>query len=313
MGQPQKNTKYRGRFAPTPSGMLHFGSLVTAVGSYLDARSHRGEWLVRIEDIDCSRVKSGISEKILSTLELFGMEWDGSAIYQSQCISRYQEALHFLETLGLVYPCSCTRKEIADSALFGFEGLVYPGNCRDSIHPERNERSNAVRIRTNTNKIEFQDRLQGNIYQSIENEIGDFVLRRSDGIYTYQLAVVVDDGWQGITYIVRGADLLRSTPRQIFLQHLLGYPTPYYLHLPVVTTTQGKKLSKQTLAHPIDTKHPLSQLIAATNFLGQRPPSELIDGDLNSFWQWAISHWSIARIAQVTYASYSPLPNIINE
>lgn len=302
MRQIQETTKYRGRFAPTPSGMLHFGSLVTAVGSYLDARSHQGEWLVRIEDIDRPRVKAGISEKILSTLELFGMEWDGPVIYQNQGIYRYQEALHFLETLGLTYPCSCTRKEIADSALLGSEGIVYPGSCRHAPHSEQDKCPKAVRIKTNTDGVEFQDRLQGSIYQSIGNEIGDFILRRSDGIYTYQLAVVVDDGWQGITHIVRGTDLLGSTPRQIFLQHLLGYPTPAYLHLPVVTTAQGEKLSKQTLALPIDTENPLLQLIAAIDFLGQHPPSELMEGDLDSFWQWAINHWSVTRIAQVAYA-----------
>lgn len=226
MSQLKEITKYRGRFAPTPSGMLHFGSLVTAVGSYLDARSHQGEWFVRIEDIDRPRVKVGMSENILSTLELFGLEWDGPVIYQSQCIGRYQEALHFLEALGLIYPCNCTRKEIADSALFEFEGMVYPGNCRNGLHSERNNRPSAVRIKTDTDKVEFHDRLQGRVYQSIENEIGDFVLRRSDGIYTYQLAVVVDDGWQGITHIVRGADLLESTPRQIFLQKLLDILNP---------------------------------------------------------------------------------------
>lgn len=313
MRQIQEATKYRGRFAPTPSGMLHFGSLVTAVGSYLDARSHQGEWLVRIEDVDHPRVKAGISEKILSTLERFGMEWDGPIVYQSKCMNRYYDALHFLETLGLTYPCSCTRKEIADSALLGLEGMVYPGHCRNGLPPDHNQRPQAVRIKTKPDRIEFQDRLQGSVYQSIANEIGDFVLRRADGIYTYQLAVVADDGWQSITHIVRGADLLASTPRQIFLQRLLGYPTPSYLHLPVVTTAQGEKLSKQTLAHPIDTENPLLQLMAAIDFLGQYPPSELIEGDLNSFWQWAINHWSVARIAQVTYAPYNPSLNIVNE
>ena len=305
MSQLQETTKYRGRFAPTPSGMLHFGSLVTAVGSYLDARSHQGEWLVRIEDIDRPRVKTGMSDKILSALELFGMEWDGPVIYQSQCINRYRDALRFLETLELIYACSCTRKEISDSALLGFEGVVYPGQCRHGLHPKHDNSPKAVRIKTSNDRIEFQDRLQGKIYQSIENEIGDFVLRKSDGIYTYQLAVVVDDGWQGITHIVRGADLLGSTPRQIFLQQLLGYPTPHYLHLPVVTTARGEKLSKQTLAHPVDTKNPLSQLIAAIDFLGQHPPLELIESDLNSFWQWAINNWSVTRIARLTYAPYN--------
>lgn len=313
MSQLQETTKYRGRFAPTPSGMLHFGSLVTAVGSYLDARSHLGEWLVRIEDIDRPRAKAGMSDKILSALELFGMEWDGPVIYQSQCINHYREALHFLETLGLIYACSCTRKEIADSALFGFQGVIYPGNCRSSLHSQHDNRPKAVRIKTNADRIEFQDRLQGKFCQSIENEIGDFVLKRSDGIYTYQLAVVVDDGWQGITHIVRGADLLGSTPRQIFLQQLLRYPTPHYLHLPVVTTNQGEKLSKQTLAHPVDAKNPLPQLIAALDFLGQDPPLELIESDLDSFWQWAINNWSVTRIARVTHSPYNSLLNVTNE
>ena len=304
MTQQLESRKYRGRFAPTPSGLMHFGSLVAAVGSYLDARSYQGEWLVRIEDVDQPRVKTGISEKLLSTLEFMGMYWDGPVIYQSQRYSRYQEALHFLKTLDLVYPCSCSRKEIADSAITGLDGIVYPGNCRNGFPPEHDQRFKALRLKTNSDRIEFQDRLRGKIHQSIEKEIGDFVLRRSDGIYTYQLAVVIDDAWQGITDIVRGADLLNSTPRQIFLQRLFGYPEPSYLHLPVVTNLQGEKLSKQTLAQPINTDNPLSQLIAAIDFLGQLPPRELIEGNLTSFWTWAIENWSVPKIPRITHSPY---------
>lgn len=304
MNQQLESRKYRGRFAPTPSGLMHFGSLVAAVGSYLDARSHHGEWFVRIEDVDQPRVKTGISEKLLSTLEFMGMYWDGPVIYQSQRYSSYQEALGFLKTLDLVYPCSCSRKEIADSAIMGLEGIVYPGSCRTGIPPEHDQRPQALRIKTNPDRIEFQDRLQGKIYQSIEKEIGDFVLKRSDGIYTYQLAVVIDDAWQGITDVVRGADLLNSTPRQIFLQRLFGYPELNYLHLPVVTNLQGEKLSKQTLAQPINASNPLSQLIAAIDFLGQSPPRELIEGNLTSFWTWAIENWSVTKIPRIMHSPY---------
>lgn len=285
---------YRGRFAPSPTGPLHFGSLVAAVGSYLDARHHNGEWLVRIEDIDTPRTVPGAADAILHALEALGMEWQGSIVYQSQRTPIYQDALHRLQQLGFVYPCTCTRKEIADSSIAGISGPIYPGTCRHKSTAK--DKTHALRIETNEMLIQFQDRVMGSYQQQLARDIGDFVIRRADGIYAYQLAVVVDDAAQGITHVVRGADLLDSTPRQIFLQQLLGYPSPCYLHLPVVTNAAGEKLSKQTNAAAIDLNNALPQLVAAVRFLGQEPPNEILDGDIPAFWSWAIPNWNIASI-----------------
>lgn len=280
---------YRGRFAPSPTGPLHFGSLVAAVGSYLEAKSRGGEWLIRIENLDSSREVPGASREILHALEVLGMEWDGAVVYQNRRHGAYQAALAALEGNDLIYPCSCSRKEIADSTIMGIEGPVYPGTCRRRILDD--ERVGACRVRTNNDLIEFQDGLQGWNRQRLESDIGDFVVRRADGTFAYQLAVVVDDAEQGITHVVRGADLLNSTPRQIHLQQLLGHPTPAYMHLPVVTNAQGKKLSKQTRADAVNTSDPVLPLMKALRFLCQTPPTELSESGLASFWTWAIKNW----------------------
>lgn len=285
---------YRGRFAPSPTGPLHFGSLVAAVGSYLDAKHHGGEWLVRIEDIDTPRTIPGAADAILHALEALGMEWHGSVVYQSQRTAIYQDALHRLQQLGFVYPCTCTRKEIADSSIAGISGPIYPGTCRHKSTAK--DKTHALRIKASEMFIQFQDSVMGSYQQQLARDIGDFVIRRADGIYAYQLAVVVDDAVQGITHVVRGADLLDSTPRQIFLQQLLGYPSPHYLHLPVVTNAAGEKLSKQTNAAAIDLSSALPQLVAAVRFLGQEPPNEILDGDIAAFWSWAIPNWNISSI-----------------
>lgn len=285
---------YRGRFAPSPTGPLHFGSLVAAVGSYLEAKSRNGEWLVRIENLDPSRETPGASKEILSTLEVLGMEWDGEVVYQNQRNDAYQAALTLLEKRNLIYPCACSRKEIADSSIMGRDSPIYPGTCRDSLPGA--ERSQALRVRTGNNLIEIKDALRGLIRQRLERDIGDFVLRRADGIFAYQLAVVVDDAEQGVTHVVRGEDLLDSTPRQVHLQQLLGYPTPTYMHLPVVVNALGEKLSKQTHAAPIITADPVSQLIMAVRFLGQIPPTELTESGVASFWKWAIRNWRSEKI-----------------
>ncbi|SFM61470.1 glutamyl-Q tRNA(Asp) synthetase [Nitrosomonas communis] len=287
---------YRGRFAPSPTGPLHLGSLVTAVASYLEARTHNGEWLIRIEDVDSTRVMPDSSRKILHALESFGMNWDGEVVYQSQRHASYQAALAELNKNGLIYPCACSRREIADAAVMSIEGPVYPGRCRNGLSSNLAGRPHTLRVKTECSQIEFVDHLQGKVDQCVESEIGDFVLRRADGIYTYQLAVVVDDAWQGMTHIVRGVDLLHSTPRQIYLQKLLGYKTPAYLHLPLVVNKQGEKLSKQTLAAPVDLTRPLPQLVATLRFLGQNPLDELVEGDITSFWQWAQANWQAERI-----------------
>jgi len=262
--------RYTGRFAPSPTGPLHFGSLVAALASWLDARAAGGVWLLRMEDLDKPREVPGASDMILHQLERLGLAWDGSVLFQSTRGERYAAALEALERRGATYPCSCTRREIADSALAIDGARIYPGTCRGGLDLGR--RARATRVRTVPAPIDFVDRLQGDIVQSVEREVGDFVLRRADGLIAYQLAVVVDDADQGVTDVVRGADLLDSTPRQIWLQRLLGYPTPRYLHLPVAVTEAGEKLSKQTGALTVDAANPRRELARALAFLGQPVP-----------------------------------------
>jgi len=285
---------YRGRFAPSPTGPLHFGSLVAAVASYLDAKSRGGEWLVRIEDLDPPRVVAGAIDDILRALEACGMQWDGALVYQSTRFDAYHAALHRLRALGLAYPCACSRREIADSAVGGIEGPVYPGTCRNGLAPGKLAR--AWRINTRGATIDFDDAIQGRVRQNLETEIGDFVLYRADGVFAYQLAVVIDDTEQGITDVVRGADLLGSTPRQIYLQRLLDLPTPRYCHVPVAVNAAGEKLSKQTLAAPIDAVQPQPALTAALRFLGQPPPDDLARAHVDTIWQWAITNWQRERV-----------------
>ncbi len=288
--------RYRGRFAPSPTGPLHFGSLVAAVGSYLDARTQGGEWLLRMEDVDRPRNVPGAAEQILATLEAFDFTWDGPVLWQSQRDAAYGEALDSLRRDGRAYPCACSRKEIADSATRPAVdgGLAYPGTCRDGLPPGRVER--AWRLRVETAETAFVDRLQGRMAQFLEHDVGDFVLRRADGLFAYQLAVVVDDAAQGITDIVRGADLLDSTPRQIWLQQCLGYLQPRYAHLPVAANASGEKLSKQTLAPALEAGRAAAELVRALHFLGQPAPAELGRGRPADVWSWAREHWQFAAI-----------------
>jgi glutamyl-Q tRNA(Asp) synthetase len=254
---------YTGRFAPSPTGPLHMGSLIAAVASWLDARAARGRWLVRMEDLDRPRCVPGAADAILRTLERLGLHWDGEVMFQSQRLERYRVALEGLR--AHTYWCGCTRREIADSSLgLAADGAhIYPGTCRARTPRERR----ALRVRTTPEPIAFIDRLQGRGEQVLERDIGDFVLQRADGQFAYQLAVVVDDAEQGVTDVVRGADLLDSTPRQIYLQRLLGYATPRYLHVPVALDNAGEKLSKQTGAAPVEADpHALAR---ALRFLGQ--------------------------------------------
>ena len=294
---------YRGRFAPSPTGPLHFGSLVAAVGSYLEARSRGGAWSVRIDDLDRPRVAPGAADDIVRTLEACGMGWDGTVVYQGTRSDAYHCAVHRLRNRDLVYPCACSRREIADSALPGPEGYVYPGTCRRGIEEGRSART--LRLRTHGANIAFEDRLQGRIEHDLERDSGDFVLYRADGVYAYQLAAAVDDAEQGITDVVRGADLLASTPRQIYLQRLLGLPTPGYAHLAVAVNAQGEKLSKQTHAAPIDRRSPLPALVAALAFLGHEPPREAVASGLGGLWRWAIENWSMERVPR---AASAPAP-----
>ncbi|MGH8616512.1 MAG: tRNA glutamyl-Q(34) synthetase GluQRS, partial [Burkholderiales bacterium] len=265
---------YRGRFAPSPTGPLHFGSLAAAAGSWLDARAHGGEWLLRMEDLDTPRIVPGAADDILRTLEALGLTWDGPVVYQSARHDAYRAALDALKQRQQAYACACSRKEIADSGVAGIEGFVYPGTCRDGLPAGRVAR--AWRLDTRgSGVIGFDDAIQGRVGHDVEHAIGDFVLYRADGHFAYQLAVVVDDAEQGITDVVRGADLIESTPRQLWLQRVLGLPAPRYAHLPVAVNAAGEKLSKQTLAPAIDAASGGRALAAALRFLGHAPPPEL--------------------------------------
>jgi len=286
---------YIGRFAPSPTGPLHFGSLVAAVASFCEAKVHNGQWLVRMEDLDKPREIKGAADIILHQLEAFEFEWDDKVIYQSQRDDLYAEVLDQLNSLQLIYPCTCTRKEIADSShQLGIDGLIYPGTCL--THPLKPDAPRAWRIKTDNRVIDFNDAVQGYIQQNLALDVGDFVLKRADGLFAYQLAVVADDAAQGITHIVRGADLLDSTPRQIYLQQVLHYHTPEYAHVPVASNMAGEKLSKQTLAKPLETETANHAIYAALCFLGQNPPLEIKNATLSEMWHWAIIHWNAANV-----------------
>lgn len=285
---------YRGRFAPSPTGPLHFGSLVAAVGSYLDAKAHGGVWLVRMDDLDLSRTVPGAADLILRSLESLGMAWDETVVYQSKRSAAYEAALKVLKKRKLIYPCACSRREIADSAVGGLDGPIYSGTCRKGLLAGRAAR--ADRVITDNTRIELKDVIQGKIVHSLERQVGDFVVKRADGYYAYQLAAVVDDAAQGITDVVRGADLLDSTTRQIYLQQLLGYTTPRYAHLPVAVNVLGEKLSKQTLAAPIDNRELLATLNAALAFLGQDTITDADPKKIADFWKRAIAGWDLARV-----------------
>jgi len=283
---------YRGRFAPSPTGPLHFGSLVAALASCVDARAQAGEWLVRIDDLDQGRCISGMDSRILATLEAFGFEWDGTVSYQTDHLDAYHEALDLLQQSGHVYYCRCSRSQVAQAAQrSGLEGPVYPGTCRSLSLGDAPGR--AARLRTDNAGIAFVDRLFGPQAQVLARDIGDFVIRRADGFFAYQLAVVIDDELTGVNQVVRGADLLPSTPRQVWLSRLLGHPTPDYLHVPLVFGSDGRKLSKSDRAHPVDADDPIPALLAAWRFLGQAQP-QAAKLSLSEFWHWAPTVWEPA-------------------
>jgi len=279
-----------GRFAPSPTGPLHFGSLVAAVGSYLHARARGARWLVRIEDLDPPREVSGAADDILRTLEAHALLWDGEVVYQSRRHERYAAVLDTLRHAGHAYPCACTRREVADSTVLGIDGPVYSGTCRPGIAPGRRPRS--WRVRSFDADITFDDEHYGCLTQNVHTEVGDFVLKRADGLHAYQLAVVVDDADQGITEVVRGADLVDSTARQIMLQRLLGFATPRYMHLPVVINAAGEKLSKQTHAARAEPQAAGLNLIAVLRFLGQHPPASLSRESPAAILAWSVQHWN---------------------
>jgi glutamyl-Q tRNA(Asp) synthetase len=295
---------YRGRFAPSPTGPLHFGSLVAAVGSYLSAKRARGDWLVRIEDLDPPREAPGSADQIISALASFGFEWTESITRQSAGEDAYQAALEQLLPRGLAFPCSCSRSELeAAQPTQRSDGdeLHYPGWCREGVRQQ--DRPLAVRFRVPSTAVHFVDAIQGAQAFDLAAVGGDFVIRRRDGLYAYQLAVVVDDARQRITHVVRGADLLSSTPRQMVLQQALGLPTPMYAHLPVVTDTNGIKLSKSTGAAAINTDRPSRDLWRALRFLKQVPPPELRSAAVATLWEWAIEHWRVQPLHGMRYGA----------
>lgn len=289
------NQTYRGRFAPSPTGNLHIGSLIAAVGSYLIAKSQQGEWWVRIEDIDPPREVPGAAASILETLEIHGLEWD-QLCFQHERLDIYQHAVDTLRANSLIYPCSCSRKTLSDT--YG-NSPVYPGICRNRADTVTGPV--AWRIHCPDRILTIEDGLQGNLPYRLPTEVGDFIIKRADGYYSYQLAVAIDDAEQGMTEVVRGVDLLDSTPRQIIIQQALNLPTPRYQHLPVIVNALGQKLSKQTLAAPLDNTRPVASLWTALSILGQQPPHELQVSALTTFWDWALQNWSTVKIPKCRY------------
>ncbi len=285
-------SSYIGRFAPSPTGPLHFGSAVAALASYLQARSRGGRWIVRIEDIDPPREQPGASSAILKSLDELGLEWDGEVRYQSHMSTTYNDALEQLRSNDMTFACTCSRKQLVDGR--------YPGTCRNSITHDVIGRS--IRVKVNSNEIAFDDLLQGHYCQNLEQTLGDYIVRRADGLYAYHLAVVVDDAADNITEVVRGVDLLDSTPRQIYLQKLLGLTTPSYAHIPLVLNQSGMKLSKQTAASAIDLTSSCMVLIRALEFLQQAPPPTLYQQTQNEIIEWAITNWNLASVGRTSRA-----------
>ena len=298
-GPAPDRAEYIGRFAPSPTGPLHFGSLVAAVASYLQARTHDGRWLLRIEDIDPPRIAPGATDSIIRSLAAHGFEWDGPIIYQSRHADRYAAVVADLLKQGLAYPCICSREQIRRAAdRTGPTGPIYPGTCRNRSQPVAGDRPAAIRLRTDDTEVGFRDALLGDIVTSVADAVGDFVIQRRDGLFAYNLAIVVDDHDEGITEVVRGRDLLDVTPAQITLQTVLGYSTPDYLHVPIVTNDQGQKLSKQTGAEALDDTTPARNLLDALGFLRQPLPQTDETADPATIWAWARENWAPAKLRE---------------
>lgn len=287
---PSSNNRYIGRFAPSPTGELHQGSLLTAVASYLDARQHQGQWLVRMEDLDPPREQPGAADSILRCLEAHHLLWDGEVMFQSQRQEAYQAALEQLNHDGLTYPCNCNRQRLKTLA-------AYDGYCRQ--HPPT-QPPYAIRVEVpvdEVGQIHFEDGFQGPQDESLPDAVGDFVILRKDGLFAYQLAVVVDDIAQGITHILRGSDLLNSSGRQLYLFKRLGHQPPQMAHLPVIVNSEGQKLSKQTFAEPLDPQRAADNVFLALRQLGQQPPQEL-QADCPGLLQWGSQHWDRSKVPQ---------------
>ncbi|MDH5423987.1 MAG: tRNA glutamyl-Q(34) synthetase GluQRS [Gammaproteobacteria bacterium] len=294
------NNEYRGRFAPSPSGQLHFGSLVAAISSYLQAKSQQGQWLLRIEDVDQTREVAGSASHILSTLDKLGFEWDGSIIYQSQQTARYAEYLQTLIDKDLIYACDCSRSKLKQNSS---AAAIYPGNCRLKKHPLTSP--HALRCRVSTESLFIKDQIQPAFSVNLQDDCGDFIIKRRDQFFAYQLAVVVDDHEQCITDIIRGADLLSSTPQQIYLQKQLGFSQPSYGHIPVAMHQTGLKLSKSHQDLALGHYNPLAVMQQALVFLNQSPPAELAHVSLSEFWQWAINNWHLSDIPRLAEKAFT--------
>jgi glutamyl-Q tRNA(Asp) synthetase len=279
---------YVGRFAPSPTGPLHLGSLYTALASYLDARARRGRWLLRIDDIDTPRNVPGAADSILATLDAYGLRWDGPVFYESEHLADYEQALSELQQLGRLYPCSCSRRMLAEMP---GRHDIYPGFCRNRTSIPANQ-PYALRIKSDGRDIGFEDRLQGAISQNLAAEHGDFIMKRKEGIVSYQLACVIDDHQQGVTHVVRGFDLVDSTPKQIFLQQLLGLSTPSYLHVPIIIDHHGYKLSKQTLAEAVTMRNKPVVMFQLLELLKQKPPLGLKQASYPEMLEWAVQNWN---------------------
>ncbi len=298
----QAETPYTGRFAPSPSGPLHAGSLIAALASYLDARAHQGRWLLRIEDLDPPRESPEACQQIIDALEQLELHWDGPILFQSQRLEAYQATLNQLQKLDLIFPCICTRQDIRE------QDGIYPGTCRQLSIEElsADHQPYAIRCRVDTRYIRYTDALQGQQVQQLSTELGDFIIKRKDGLFAYQLAVVVDDAFQGVNHVVRGIDLLDSTARQIYLQHVLKLPEPAYAHIPIIVNSDGQKLSKQHHARPLDLNQPIQTLHSALQYLQQSPPQSLLKSSVKELLGWAIEHWDMQKMENLRLVSERP-------
>lgn len=286
---------YRGRFAPSPTGPLHLGSLYTALASFLAARSRQGQWLVRIDDLDTPRNVAGAAAQILSTLETFGLTWDDAVFYQSQQLETYQTFIAQLIEQQHVYPCTCSRKTLA--AYQSAHNPIYPGFCRDKTTIPT--KPYALRLKTEAVNIAFDDFLQGHVCHNIARQHGDFVIKRKDQIIAYQFAVVIDDYQQQITEVVRGFDLLDCTPQQLYLHQVLGLKAPAYMHVPILTDQHGQKLSKQSYAQAVDVSNPAKTLFYLLTLLKQQPPPELNAAPVTELLNWAIENWQAEALKAI--------------
>jgi glutamyl-Q tRNA(Asp) synthetase len=290
------NTPYIGRFAPSPTGPLHIGSLYTALASFLDAKAHQGKWLLRIDDLDTPRNVVGSVPSILGSLDALHLHWDNLIYFQSEHLTSYYANLDLLHHDKLIYPCTCSRKTLAENPgdNAGVESIIYPNTCRHNLLPC--QQAHALRLKTASCIVSFHDRLQGFVSHNLAEQHGDFILKRKDHVIAYQFAVVIDDHQQGVNHVVRGIDLLNSTTRQIYLHRLLGLTTPHYMHLPIIIDQQGQKLSKQTKAHAVDLTNPSAVIFKLLHLLKQKPPVELQHAPIKDLIEWAIAHWNPANL-----------------